>query len=159
MKKIILSLIALVAMTTAASAQQQNDQQRQRMNPAEMVKQRTDRMVETYKLNDEQAAKLRELNEDFFKNMRQMGQRAPRGERNDSTAARPQRPQRQQGDNAQRGGDRPRGNAMMENYDNKLKEIMTEEQYAAYKQDMDKMRQNRRPGNGFGGQRRPQQQQ
>lgn len=154
MKKIILSLIALFAMTTAVLAQDQaqnNQQRRQRMDPTQMIERRTQQMVETYKLSEEQAKQVKELNEKFFRNM---GQRQ-RGEN-----AGEQRPQRSENAGEQQ---RPRGANFMTEYNEELKKILTEEQYKAYQADAEKMRQNRgnRGGQrgGFGGQRRGQQNQ
>lgn len=143
MKKIILSLIALFAMTTAVLAQdeaQNNQQRRQRMDPTQMIERRTQQLVETYKLSEEQAKQVKELNEKFFRNMGQ----------------------RQRGENAGE-QQRPRGANFMTEYNEGLKKILTEEQYKAYQADAEKMRQNRgnRGGQrgGFGGQRRGQQNQ
>ena len=75
MKKIILTLIAAVAMTTAV-AQTGNADKREhkRMDPKEMVEKRTKEMAEKYALSTEQTAKLKALNEKY------MGKRGPRPE-------------------------------------------------------------------------------
>lgn len=166
MKKIILSLIAIFAMTTVSLAQDQaqnGQQRRQRMDQTEMIKRRTDRLVETLKLNEEQAKKVQELNEKYFKNMGQRnGQQ--QGQRNENAG---EQQNTQRNENAQR----PQGQRFgfnMNEYNEDLKKILTEEQYKAYEADAERMRNNfRRQGfgngngrqrGGFGGQRRDQQQ-
>ena len=66
-------MIAAVAMSFSAMAQEQpqNDQRRQ-FNPEEMAKNRTEEAVKKYGLNEEQAAKLLDLNKRFSDKMRPM---------------------------------------------------------------------------------------
>lgn len=155
MKKFILSMIAACAMTTAVCAQDNAQQgERRRFDPAQMIEMRTKRMVETYKLTEEQAQKVKELNEKFMKNM---GQRPQRPEGDGQQPQTGERRERRGGDNAQRpqGGQRGMRNGFgnTEEYNKELQQILTEEQYKQYQEDMEKMRQ-RRPQ---GGQRRDQQ--
>ena len=161
MKQIVVSIAALLLLSTAAMAQDNQGQRpdRQRMDRTEMIKQRTDETVKKYGLNEEQAKQLISLNTKY---LGQMGQRGPRrggpgmgpgngGQRpqmNDSTARR--RPQGGQG--GQRQGRPQMGGQMggqMNEYNQELQKIMTPEQYKAYQADREeRMRQ-------FGGQRGP----
>lgn len=97
MKKIFLTLIAAVAMTTSVMAQDSTQVRREhrQMDPQEMIKHRTDETVKKYGLNEEQAKKLLDLNIRFADKMRpmmggqrrggferrQMGERPQMGER------------------------------------------------------------------------------
>lgn len=168
MKKIILTLIAVVAMSATSMAQQNGGRRQmggQGFNPAEMIQRRTDQMVKQYKLTDEQATALKALNEKF------MGQRPQRPQMNDSVRAQRQRGQRNaqaNGQNGQRGqrmgqgGQRGMGGFGFNNeeYTNELKKIFTEEQFKAYEKNQKDMQArfqnmrnngNRRQGGGFGG--------
>lgn len=159
MKKIILSLIAVMAISLTAVAQGENRQRGQRMDPTEMIKRRTQQMVERYNLSDEQAAALQALNE---KSMAQMGQRmgnGQRAERNDSVAPRKRDGNRERGQRGEgmqrgnRGGQRGGFGAFNEEYNNELQKILTPEQYKAYTEDMQKMRERMGQRPNFGGQR------
>lgn len=156
MKKIILSLIAVMAISLTAVAQGENRQRGQRMDPAEMVKFRTQQMVERYNLNNEQAAALQALNE---KSMAQMGQRmgnGQRAERNDSVAPSKRdgkRGRREGMQRGNRGGQRGGFGAFNEEYNTELQKILTPEQYKAYTEDMQKMRERMGQRPNFGGQR------
>ena len=68
MKKMILAIAAVITMS--ANVMAQDDQQQQGPQPrqfdrAEMMKQRTEQVVKDYGLNEEQAKKLLELNNQF----------------------------------------------------------------------------------------------
>lgn len=151
MKKFILSMIAACAMTTAVCAQDNAQQgERRRFDPAKMIEMRTQRMVETYKLTEEQAHKVKELNEKFMKNMGQRRQRPDADQQkpqNDEQKPQTERRSNRGGDNAQRpqGGQRgPRnGFGNTEEYNKELQQILTPEQYKQYQEDMEKMRQRR----------------
>jgi len=156
MKKIVLTMIAAMAMSLSAMAQDAPQGPRQ-FNPEQMTKMRTDAVVQKYGLNEEQAKKLLDLNTRFAGKIRPMGmgQRGPRGgqggqrmqgDRND-------RPQRMAPDslraNGHRGGGQ-RGNGgfnreemqkNMEAYNNELKTILTSEQFEAYQKDEQERRQ------------------
>lgn len=163
MKKLILALVAVFAMTTVTFAQENDNarqQNRQRFDPAEMIKRRTEQMVKTYNLTEQQAEQIKALNEKYMSNMgrggqRQgngMGQRRQNGEGNGASAQSEQRADRQQ---RPQGGMRGGFGFNNEEYTAELKKILTEEQFKAYQEDMEKMRQNRRPGgNGNWGGRR-----
>lgn len=154
MKKIVMTMIALLTMTAAVA---QNNENRQRPEfkkptPEEM----TNRMAENLKLDDKQKSKVLELNKEYesvlsggFRGMGR-GQRGPRpdgqtGASQNNDQQRPERPQMTEEQRAQM-------QQMMEKrqeYEKKLKEILTEDQYKTYQE------QNRRRGGrgGFGGPR------
>ena len=175
MKKIILTLMATVAMTTSVMAQEEVQQQqrpeRRQMDVTEMAKRRTDEAVKKYELNEEQAQKLLDLNTRFFKNMRpgggrrmgrpdrqQMGERMKKpmdaekgpGQAPDTLKAE-RRHGPQGGFRGGFGGNSEEMKKNMEAYDAELKTILTEDQYNAYKKD----EQNRRPRMGQGRGPRP----
>lgn len=158
MKKVILSLVALVAFSIVSLAQDFNGQRPQRMDRTEMIKRRTQQMVERYGLNDEQAAALQALNEKTTPEMGRNG--GPRPERNDSVQPRQRRNngnvergqrngnREERGGNMNRGGQRGGqrggmgfGGRNMEEYNNELQKIMTPEQYQKYTDDMKQMRE------------------
>lgn len=169
MKKMVFSL-ALAIMTTmgamAQESQQGGAQQRRQFNPEEMVQRRTDATVKKYQLNEEQAQKLLELNKKYASQMRGMrrgGFRGeagrgkgdgPRRERGSRPAGRPQRPDSlmQAEHRMMQPGEQMRKS--MEAYDNELQQILTPEQYKAYKEDQQKRQQ--RAGQGFGRRQRQQ---
>ena len=63
MKRMMMAMIAAVMFTSVAMAQdKQGKRPERKMDKAEMVKFRTDRMVKEYGLDDAQAQKLLELN-------------------------------------------------------------------------------------------------
>lgn len=152
MKKVILSFVALVAFSIVSLAQDFNGQRPQRMDRTEMIKRRTQQMVEKYGLNDEQAAALQALNEKTTPEMGRNG--GPRPERNDSVQPRQRRNdgnvergnrgERGMNRGGQRGGQRGGmgfGRRNMEEYNNELQKIMTPEQYQKYTDDMKQMRE------------------
>lgn len=145
MKKMMMALIAIMMLGANVMAQENNQEQveqqeRQRPDRTEMVKQRTEQMVKRYQLNETQAAQLLELNMRYADKMGPfMGrQRGFRGERQ---ANRPQRRERRMEPVDSADQQRPRGDRReemrktMEAYEKELQEIMTEEQFQAYKKD------------------------
>lgn len=147
--------MALAMMTIAgAGAMAQNDgvQRRGRMDRTEMIKKRTEFMVKKYGLNDEQAAKLLELNKKYDgktgRGMGGMQMRRPVGNRQrpatvDTTVAKqmPHKPMQGELNGAQR-------TEVLENmkqYEKEVQTIMTAEQYAKYKED----RNSRFSGSGM----------
>jgi hypothetical protein len=64
MKKLVLTMIAMVTMSLSAMAQD-TAQVRRQFNPEQMAKMRTDAVVKKYGLNDDQAKKLLDLNTRF----------------------------------------------------------------------------------------------
>lgn len=160
MKRMIMAFAALVMMSSAAMAQKNDTTKAARPDRTEIIKKRTEAVALRYGLNEEQKAKLLELNTKYDGRMR-MG--APgRGDRRmrpvmrepmkkadikgDSVAGRPAKADG--GKNMKRPVPRkPMANGMQQ-YDEELKTIMTEEQYTKYKADMQKRfeRQNVRKG-------------
>ena len=159
MKKMFLALAAAMMMSASAMAQEATEQQ-QRPSNEEMLKMRTEQMVKDYSLNEEQAAKLLELNKEYQEKIPMMGMGMGRGQRGGMRGQRPEggnrpqageRPQRPQG----QGGERPRMNfeemqKNMEAYQAGLEKIFTEEQMNKYKENMQNRMRGPR-GNGQGG--------
>lgn len=150
MKKMILA-IAAVMISAGAMAQEEKKQRevRKPMDKMEMVQKRTEQMVKKYELNETQAGQLLEVNKEFADKMghRMQGQRqgAHRGKMyqragkmkpmeklqkvdKDSVRMKPMDGQKM----------RKQMQETREAYDAKLKEIMTEEQFKAYKADEEK---------------------
>ena len=160
MKKMILAFAAMM-LTATVSAQEKemvNPEQKQ-LDKIEMAKRRTDETVKKLGLNDEQAAQLLELNTKYAEKMgpgmrgkrfgrqgerRQLDGQAPMKHRPDSLAKKGDRPERPMMKNPEE------MHATREAYDAELKTILTEEQYNAYKADMQK-----RMGHGPRGGLRP----
>ena len=156
MKQILMTIAAMMLLTTAAMAQgnfpQGNfPQNGQGFDQKEMIQRRTDRTVQQYGLNAEQAKQLLSLNTKYADMMGprggQRGQRGGQGARPQGNRQRPA-----QGDSIrQPRGMNPQMNEQMKAYEEELQKIMTPEQYKAYQADREKMRQNM--GRGMGGQR------
>lgn len=167
MKKLVIAIMAGMMMTATCFAQNNDSQQRpQRMDKNEMIKMRTDRMVTEYGLDEEQAAKLKDLNTSFadkLPNMggpRQMGPRDRNGNGNgrgmrrggqnlDGNSGAPEqvreRPSREEMEARMK---EMRTN--MEAYNAELKKIMTEEQFQKYQENSSRRMGGPRPG-GRGG--------
>ena len=177
----------MMSASMMAQNEQPQAQQAPQMDRAEMLKARTEQMVKDYGLNEEQAKKLEALNTEYaekipmmpmMRGQRGQGQRGQMGQ-----GQRPQmgqmgqgqRPQRQPGDSTRRGqrpqmgqmgqmgqGQRPQMNfeemrKNMEAYNAELEKIMTQEQYAKYRESMGRrMGGGQRGQGGFGGGNRPQ---
>ena len=162
MKKTILAIAA--AMMMSANVMAQGNEQRPQMDPAEMMKARTEQMVKDYGLNEEQAKQVGELNQKYAGKIPMM-RGGQRGQRPQGQQGEGQRPQRQQGDNTRR-GERPQGQQgqmnfeemrkNMEEYNAELQKIMTEEQFKKYTENNQRRGQRGGNGGGFGGGQRPQ---
>lgn len=154
MKKLVLTMIAMVTMSLSAMAQD-TAQVRRQSNPEQMAKMRTDAVVKKYGLSEDQAKKLLDLNTRFAGKIRPMGPMG--GQRRGGQRMQGNRPQRMNPDSlraqGQRRGQGQRGGGFnreemqknMEAYNNELKSILTPEQYEAYQKDE---QQNRRQFNG-----------
>jgi hypothetical protein len=143
-----------VTMTAQENASE-NKPEMKRPDMTEMAKQRTDETVKKYGLNEEQAAKLLELNTKYADRMgpRRGGRpdgmrRGERGMRPDSMRQHRQRPEAEMKEAPAERNGRPemrRGREdfrkQMEEYDAEIQKIMTEEQYKAYKADREKRMQ------------------
>lgn len=151
-------MLAMIAMTTGMSAQDNSGQRQPRMNQEEMVQQRTDFMAQQYGLNDVQKQQLLELNKKYADSIPMMMGRRPGGPGN-GQMRRPAPPQggdngnggfqRGQRPGMQQGPGRPRFDPeKMKEYEAGLSQIMTQEQYAKYEADkkarMERMQQRRR---------------
>lgn len=147
MKKTIFAMAITALLSTSAMAQNDSVNNRpKRMDPTEMVQKRTEGTAKRYGLNEEQTAKLLELNKKYAKNMRPMRPMRPRGEgqppRQGNDSVKQQRPNvRPQVNNDER---RKKMEEEMTAYNKELQSIMTEEQYKSYQADMQK-RMLRRP--------------
>ncbi len=159
MKKMILAIAAALMMSVTMTAQEttsENKPEMKRPDMTEMIKHRTDETVKKYGLNEEQAAKLLELNTKYSNTMgpRRGGprpdgmRRGGRGMRPDSMRTPRPRPEgeikeapaERDGRPGMR-GDREGFRKQMEEYNTELQKIMTEEQYKAYREDMEKRMQ------------------
>lgn len=152
MKKAILAIVAAITLSATAVAQEENNQgreRRQQPDRTEMLKQRTDEMVKTYGLNEEQAQQLLELNTRFADKMGGFQRGGNNGRH--MQMERKQRSDRQQNDTlkaqgqrSERGGMEERRKEMEQNreaYAAELQKIMTEDQYKTYQADMQKRMQ------------------
>jgi Spy/CpxP family protein refolding chaperone len=155
MKKIVMTMVALLTMTAAVAQNSDNNNGRQRREfkkptPEEM----TNRMADQLKLDDKQKSKVLDLNKEYEGVLGGPGMgrgfgRGMRGQRPDAQSGateqngqqRPQMPQLTEEQRAQM-------KQMMEKrqeYDKKLKDILTDDQYKTYQQ------QRRGGRGGFGG--------
>ena len=145
--------------TMMAQGTRQERNQRGQFDRTEMLKQRTTETAKELGLNEEQTAKLLELNTKYADRMRpQMrGQRMDRperremGNRGDSLTRNPQGQQRMRMTEEEMNNMRDAQKA----YDSELKTILTEEQFNKYKEAEQRRLQQRggQRGGQFGGQR------
>jgi Spy/CpxP family protein refolding chaperone len=155
MKKILLTMVALLSLT-AVQAQESDNKQQQFRGPRQMTpEQMTERMSENLKLTDEQKTKVLELNKEYEKVLEGPSMRGPRppkadGESGATAQNGQQRPERPQLTDAQREEMKQRFEKRQE-YEKKLKEILTDDQYKKYQE----MRPGRRGFGGRGGHRGP----
>ena len=153
MKKIFMTLVALLTMTAAVAQNNGNGERRfQRPTPEEQ----TNRMAEQLKLDDKQKAKLLDLNKEYESVlMGGMGRGFGRGQGGPGFGGggfqggqQGQRPQLTDEQRAEMQKQMQERQEKRQEYDNKLKEILTDEQYKTYQQ-----QQPRRGRGGFGGPR------
>ena len=172
MKRIFLIMTAAVLMGTTAMAQGNNGQ-RPQFDRTEMIKQRTDAMVEKYKLDADQAKKLLELNTKNAETMGPgMGMGRMGGGRPGGMGGRRGGGQAGQGAPQMGGGGfqmteeqraqfeemRKQREENQKKYDAELEKILTPEQFKSYQKDMEEQRAQRGRrgmggpgGGGFGG--------
>ena len=158
MKKMMMTMIAAVLMSSAAFAQEEKKCECKCKQPdkTEMVKQRTDRVVKKYGLNDQQAASLLELNTKYADKFG--GPRGHHGKKHgmrhgkkhegqaDATtgATTPQprgdkkRPELTEEQKAQFEARRQEMEANRKAYETELKKILTDDQFKQYEADMKK---------------------
>jgi len=160
MNKITLAIIAMMTMGSATICAQdenpeQRPQQRRQMDRTEMLKNRTERVAKEYGLDEEQTAKLLDLNTRYADKLWQGRRGGPqmrdgrqrRGPRPDTWQQAQKLDTLQQAprrDEAPQRGMMPNPEEMkknMEAYEAELKEIMTEEQFAKWKADEEKRMQ------------------
>ena len=158
--KTILAVATAIVMSTAVMAQDNNqDKKRERkpMDMTQMVERRTEDTAKKYGLNENQQAKLLELNKKYADQLQPRGRHGgPRGQFKEKGKQRPdgqteatkqegqQRKQPTEEQKAQMQQKRKVMEEKMAAYDAELQEIMTKEQFEAYKKD----RQSQRPQRG-----------
>ena len=175
MKRFVMIMTAAVLMGTTAMAQGNNGQ-RPQFDRTEMIKQRTDQMVEKYKLNETQAKQLLELNTKNAEAMGpMMGMGRMGGGRPGGMGGRRGGGQAGQGGQGapQMGGGgfqmteeqraqfeemRKQREENQKKYEAELEKILTPEQFKSYQKDMEEQRAQRGRrgmggpgGGGFGG--------
>lgn len=140
-------IVALAALALGTATAQEQGQ-----TSDDMTQKRTEMVAKKYGLDDDQTAKLLELNKKYADMMmprgggrapmpmREGGER-PRPEMGDS--ARRQRPEMTEEQRAEMQKNMEEMKATMEAYDKELQEIMTADQYEAYKADQEKGRRGR----------------
>jgi len=157
MKKIVMTMVALLTMT-AAVAQNNSDNRARREFKKPTPEEMTNRMADNLKLNDEQKTKLLALNKEYedvlTRGPRMGNRRGFRGQRPDAETAASQNNNQQQGQRPQRPELTDEQKAQMkqqmekrQEYDKKLKEILTDDQYQTWQ------KQHQRRGHGFRGPR------
>lgn len=167
MKKIVMTMVALLAMTAAVAQQSDNNKERKafkKPTPEEM----TTRMAKDLNLTDAQKTKVQALNKEYEQVLGGPGMRGPRPDKGDGKSG-----DKKKGDvkkkktdanteataqDGKRDGKRPeltdaqkqemkQHKAKRKEYDAKLKQILTDDQYKSYQQ------QHRRGHRGPRGQR------
>ncbi len=179
MKKTMMAIVAAVMMSANMAAQtevQRQTPQQPVMDKSEMIKMRTEQMVKDYELTEEQTGQLLKLNTEFADKMPMMmmgpgmrdGQRGQRGNmrrqmrgprmqgdearRQMPDSVRPERMQRPMGERPGFGREDMR--KVMDEYNEGLKKIFTEDQFKKYEENMNnRMQQMRRGPRGPRGQR------
>ncbi len=150
----ILTMVAILSMTAAVAQQSDNKAERKapkKPTPQEM----TNRMAKDLNLNDAQKAKVLDLNKEYESVLGGPGMRGPRGPKPDGQTGATESNQ-----NAKQKGERPelpkmtdaqkkemqQHKAKREEYNTKLKSILTEDQYKSYQ----KMHKRHGHGRGHG---------
>lgn len=124
-----------VALTVGCAAMAQNGSEKtngKSVDKTEMVKKRTEAVATRYGLNEDQKAKLLDLNTRYADSMR-VGMR-PNGGRRTAPAGQPRKID---------GAQRTERRGAMKRYNEQLKGIMTAEQYQKYTEDAGKRMQRR----------------
>lgn len=142
MKRFLIALIALVAMTTTTFAQNdENRQDRPKFDPTEMLKKRTEATAKRYGLDEAQTAKLQELNSKYAKSMMpaprmrpQRDGRRDRQERDSVNRPQPKQPTEEQKAKMQQRQEEEESEMLA--YNEALQSIMTADQYKHYLADM-----------------------
>lgn len=154
MKQIMISIAAMLMLSTAAMAQDNQGQRpnRQGFDRTEMIQRRTDGVVQKYGLNEEQAKQLLSLNTKYADQMgpRGMGMGMGRGGQGGRRGGQGMGPGMAPGQRPQMSDSlRQQMAEQQKAYEEELQKIMTPEQYKNYQADQEQRRQQ------FGGQRGP----
>ena len=148
MKKILMTLAAAFMMSAAAFAQ--GGFGGGQFDPEQMIKMRTDRTVEQYKLNADQAKQLLELNKKY--NDRLMGGFGGfGGRRGGGMGQGGQMPELTEEQRTQMEEARKKREEAQKEYDAELEKIMTPDQFKQYQEDQKNRRQRGGGRGGFGG--------
>lgn len=126
MKKLMLTLAAVMLIGTAAMAQDDNKKEK-KLDKTEMVKKHTERMATKYKLDEKQAKKLLDLNTKYADKLNMGPGR---------NGVRPERKQMTDEQKKQMQERRQQRQANMEAYKTELKKILNDEQLKQYETDM-----------------------
>ena len=157
MKKILLTMVAILSLTAVQAQESDNKQQAQFRGPRQITpEQMADRMANDLKLTDEQKTKVLALNKEYEKVIAGPQMRGPRPQRPDGESGataqngqqRPERPQMTEEQREQMQKEMQQRMEQRQEYEKKLKEILTEDQYKKYQESRPQRR-------GFGGPGRP----
>ena len=150
MKKIVMTMVALLTMTVAVAQNNENGQRRgfQRQTPEEM----TNRMADQLKLDDKQKSKVLDLNKEYESVLAGPGMgrgfgRGPGGPGGFQGGQQGQRPQLTDEQRAEMQKMMQERMEKRQEYEKKLKEILTDDQFKTYQE----QQQQRRGRGGFGG--------
>ena len=138
MKKIVLTMVALLSMTVVMAQDAKSERKAPKEPSAEEM---TNRMANDLKLTDEQKAKVLELNKEYKDVLK--APRRPRGPRPDAQSGATQQEDQKDFKKGQR-PERPEltdeqktkfkaHHAKRQEYDKKLKQILTDDQYKSWK--------------------------
>ena len=153
MKKIVMTMVALLTMTTAMAQNNENGQRRgfQRQTPEEM----TNRMADQLKLDDKQKSKVLDLNKEYESVLMDgmgrgfgRGQGGPGGAGGFQGGQQGQRPQLTDEQRAEIQKQMQQRQEKRQEYEKKLKEILNDDQFKTYQE---QQQQQRRGRGGFGG--------
>ena len=152
MKKIVMTMIALLTMTAAVAQNNENGQRRfQRPTPEDM----TNRMADQLKLDDKQKSKVLDLNKEYESVLAGpgmgrgfgRGQGGPGGPGGFQGGQQGQRPQLTDEQRAEMQKMMQERMEKRQEYEKKLQKILTDDQFKTYQE----QQQQRRRRGGFGG--------
>ena len=153
MKKIVMTMVALLTMTVAVAQNNENGQRRgfQRQTPEEM----TNRMADQLKLDDKQKSKVLDLNKEYESVLAGpgmgrgfgRGQGGPGGPGGFQGGQQGQRPQLTDEQRAEMQKMMQERMEKRQEYEKKLQKILTDDQFKTYQE----QQQQRRRRGGFGG--------
>ena len=143
MKKIVLSMVALLSMTVAVAQDAKSDKKAPKEPTAEEM---TNRMAQDLKLTDEQKTKVLALNKEYqdvlkaprgFRGPRPEGKQGKRPQTDGKTEATEQQGGKQKGQRPELTEEQKAKfkahHAKRSEYDKKLKQILTDDQYKSWK--------------------------